>query len=168
MTKFVSLILQNGGASTTVSTVAAGTDQILLDNSNGKSPIRLDKLLLQWSGYLSGSPTKPHGLSLIVHLTDKSGNSLTASITNNTTTIADYNTLLQKWKDNLFMTDHQMLGTGSDETNIFVSNMEADTRRILEPGQKLIFSVVAISTESVAVTPTGMADTMLWYSPAAE
>lgn len=137
----------------------------LLSN-NGKVPIRIDKLLSQISGYHSCAAVAVMGA--VIHLSDETGATFDDAITSGTTTYANLESLLNQWKDYIWLTDFEMIGTGSDETNIHVSELSADTRRLLMPGQSLNFSLLAspLSTETSKVM-TMILDAMFWYSASA-
>lgn len=142
-------------------------DVVLLDNT-GKTPIRVDKEMAQVSAYHSATNSAIL-FGSVVHSTDETGNAFTGSIVNGTTDLAALTALLEQWKDNIFMTDFQLIGTGADENVLYVSNLEADTRRILQPGQKLCVSIIAMpmSAETTKLA-WGLLDNILWYSPAAQ
>lgn len=136
-------------------------------NNSGQTAIRVDKMLSQFSGYHNA--VQPMVVGVMVHMTDETGAAFTDAIVNGTTTIAQLEVIMNQWKDLIWMTDLQVLGTGNDETNIFVSNLEAATRRLLNPGQKLLFTMLCIplATET-SKDINGFLDNIVWYSPAAQ
>lgn len=136
-------------------------------NNNGKTDLRVDKVMCQYSGYTStvGSTV----VACIIHLSDENGNYLSGSVSDGTTTDAALTTLLNQWKDNVFMTDFRLFGTGADEQFLNLITLEANTRRILKPGQKLGFTMLIqplAAETSKAIT--GFLDSIMWYSAAAQ
>lgn len=141
------------------------TDFELLSN-DGKTDIRLDKAMIQMSAYHNA--VAPIILAVVVHFTDETGVSMAASITSGTTDDAALEVLLNQWKDNVFMTDFRLCGTGSDETIQPIVTLEADTRRILKPGQKMEVTVLSqpLAAETTKST-VAYIDSIIWYSAAA-
>lgn len=156
----------NIGTNNTVYKV--GTPVELCSNT-GKTPIRIDKEMCQVSCYHTG--TGPVLMGVVVHMSDETGATFdgASAISEGVTTIDALQGLMNQWKDNVFMTDFQLVGTGYDESLIWVTNLEADTRRILNPSQKLYVSVFAIpmTTES-SKQACAIIDNIVWYSPAAQ
>lgn len=150
----------------TAATWYKNTDITLVNNS-GQTPIRLDKVMIQLSGYTTF--TGPGMIGVLVHITDETGASMTASVTEGTTNDAALTTLMNQWKDNIFMTDFRLIGSGYDESLLPVISLEADTRRILKPGQQLRLSILAepLSTETTKAIIT-VYDSIIWYSAAAQ
>lgn len=150
----------------TVNTWYAATVVTLLENT-GKTDIRVDKLMLQLSGYSSCVAATTIGA--VVHLSDENGNYLSSSVSDGSTNDAALTALLNQWKDNVFMTDFRVMGTGSDENFMSAINLEANTRRILKPGQKIGFSLLVqpMGAETSKAVTT-MIDSILWYSAAAQ
>lgn len=135
-------------------------------NNNGKSDIRLDKAMMQVSQFHTGTASMV--MCTLVHLSDETGATLTASITAGTTDDAALETLLNQWKDNVFMTDFRYCGTGADEVVFPVVALEADTRRLLKPGQTLNVLHLARPTTTETTKSAGFyLDSMVWYSAAA-
>lgn len=166
MTKVFKVMQQTSGNLGTAMTWYKQTDIELLNNTS-QSPIRVDKCMVQLSAYTDAA--QPAVLMFLVHLTDETGASLTGSVSNGVTTDTNMTTLLNQWKDLVFMTDVRIIGVGNDETNVFVGNLEADTRRILQPGQKLIVTILCepIATETNKHVIAYL-DSIVWYSPAAQ
>lgn len=136
-------------------------------NNTGTTDIRLDKLLAQVS--LSGDLAGVCVVGAVIHMTDETGADMSSSITAGTTDDAALETLLNQWKDNVFITDFRLMGTGSDEMLCPVIELSADTRRILKPGQKLYFILLCepAGTETTK-TMKYFLDSFLWYSAAAQ
>lgn len=132
-------------------------------NNTGKVPIRVDKVLSQISGYHNGAG--PMMIGTIVLLSDETGGTPDADITSGTTTLAQLEAILQVWRDYIWMSDFRVLGTGQDETQVFVSELSADTRRILNPGQKLsvLCVVMPMSAETTKYAYL-LFDGAYWYS----
>lgn len=152
------------GMSTANAIYKATTIELLLNN--GKTPIRIDKILSQISGYQSGTGVMMMGA--VIHLSDETGATFDDAITSGITTLSQLETLLNQWKDYVWLTDFELLGTGTDETNIHVSELSADTRRLLQPGQSLnctILGMPLVSESSKSITM--VLDAMFWYSPSA-
>lgn len=142
-----------------------GTTIELLSNT-GKTPIRVDKLLSQISGYHSG--VNPVIFGAVIHLSDETGATFDDAITSGTTTTAGLETILNQWKELIWLTDFEVLGTGSDEVNIHVSELSADTRRLLNPGQSLNFTLLAQpTTTETSKYISMMLDAIMWYSAGA-
>ncbi len=134
--------------------------------NNGKTPIRIDKMMSQISGYHTG--VAPAVLGAVVHLSDETGATFDDAITSGTTDTAALETLLNQWKDYVWMTDFEILGTGQDEVNIHVTELSADTRRLLQPGQSLNCTILALSyAGETSKTMRMLLDAMFWYSPSA-
>lgn len=149
----------------TANTIYKSTTLELLANT-GKTPIRIDKILSQVSAYHTGTATMAFGA--VVHLSDETGATFDDGITSGTTTLAALETLLNQWKDYIWLTDFEILGTGQDEVNIHVSELSADTRRLLQPGQTLNFTMLALmSSTETSKSLTSLFDGMFWYSPSA-
>lgn len=143
-----------------------GSSIELLSN-DGKTPIRLDKVMLQVSTY--HTCTAVACIGCLVHITDETGASLMTSVTAGITDDASLEVLLNQWKDNVFMTDFRLVGTGNDESVIPVWPMEADTRRLLMPGQKLYASFLIMPTGAETTKSAIMYfDSIIWYSAAAQ
>lgn len=149
----------------TAGTIYKSTTLELLANT-GKTPIRVDKVLSQISGHQDGS--YPMMLGAVVHISDETGATFDDAITSGTTTIAQLETILNQWKELIWLTDFELLGTGFDETNIHVTEMSADTRRLLQPGQSLNFTLLSMprQTESSKQMKV-LVDAILWYSAGA-
>lgn len=142
------------------------TDEALLSNT-GQTPIRVDKILTQFSCYHSA--VAPIVMGVVVHMSDETDATFSDGIVAGTTGDAELEVLMNQWKDLIWMTDFEVIGTGTDEMQCHVSNLEAGTRRLLNPGQSLYITVLArpIATET-SKSLTGFIDNILWYSPAAQ
>lgn len=144
------------------------SSDVELLNNTGNTDIRVDKLMLQTSGYHTGA-VSAWVVAYIVHLTDETGATLSASVTSGTTDDAAMELLLNQWKDNVFMTDLRIMGMGMDENLIQVVSLEANTRRILKPGQKLyLTALVQPQGSETTKNFAGYFDSILWYSAAAQ
>lgn len=159
------LVTQNITSIGIVGTYYKGTTIELLANT-GKTPIRIDKLLSQVCCYHDG--TAPMVFGGVVHLSDETGATFDDAITSGTTNENTLETLLNQWKDYIWITDFKFVGTGSDENVIHEVELSADTRRLLQPGQSLNFTQLAYPTASEsAKTMRMLYDAMFWYSPGA-
>lgn len=145
------------------------TSDVVYINNTGQTDVRLDKLLLQVSVYNSFA-VGPGVCGVIVHITDEAGNSLNSSIVDGTTTDALLTALLNQWKDNVFMTDFRFMGLGSTtQDGMNVIPLEANTRRILKPGQKLCVMCLAQPLNAETTKSCNFyLDAMWWYSAAAQ
>lgn len=138
----------------------------LLENTS-QVPLRLDKVMVQWSGYHSCTNTAVVGI--VLSLSDMNGACFDDSITG--TSFSSLTSLLDDWRDFIWATDfrHMATGTGSSAAPPLVFQLEADTKRILQPGQKLFVSIlVANKTTEAAKSVVGTIDCIMWYSPAAQ
>lgn len=152
--------------SNTQNSLYFNSDTILVNNTS-TVPLRVDKLILQLSCYTGA--TLPVYYGAVVHITDKSGTSMTTNLSSGTSTLANLNTLMGKWRDNIFLTDFQIIGTGSDENQITLIELNADTQRKLQPNQKMLLTIFVVPlapTESK--TTNTLIDSIVWYSPAAQ
>lgn len=148
-----------------VDTVYKCTLVDLLTN-NGKVPIRIDKVLSQISGYTNAA--NPVMVGTIVLMSDETGGTPDADITSGTTTIDGLEDVLQIWRDYIWMSDFRVVGTSNDESVVYVSELSADTRRILNPGQKLsMLAVVLPMSAETSKYAYFIYDAAFWYSPAA-
>jgi len=164
----------NEAVVTTASTIGTSgkwykTADTVFVNNTGQTDVRVDKLMLQVSVYNSFA-ANIGVLGIVVHITDEAGNSLQASLQDGVTTDATLTALLNQWKDNVFMTDFRLMGTGqTTQDGMNVITMEANTRRILKPGQKM--SVCCMAQPMNAETTKSCLfylDSMVWYSAAAQ
>lgn len=135
----------------------------LVDNSTGKTPVRIDKVLAQLS--FMNYHTSPKVLAAFVELSDIQGNfGPQASMTD-----AEFTTMTEKWQDYLWMTDIRLVGTSQDEQLATTIEFAADTKRLLQPGQKLALVFGTFSSgDSSATSDLFVVDAMCWYSPAAQ
>lgn len=140
---------------------------LVIVNNTGQTDVRIDKLMIQASLYNSFTNIGVAGV--ICHITDENGNALSASIVAGTTTDSTLQTLLNQWKDNVFMTDFRFMGIGtSTQDGMPVVPLEANTRRILKPGQKLCLTFLAQPQGSETTKSASCYyDVMVWYSAAA-
>lgn len=102
-------------------------NQIVLVDNNGKSPIRVDKILCQLS--IVNGFTSPKVFAGIIHLSDATGAffyGLSGVMSDDNFTSA-----LVAWKENIWMTDIRLLGTSTDEQLTALMEFDADTKRIL-------------------------------------
>lgn len=139
---------------------------VVIVNNTGQTDVRIDKLMVQLSERIDFAN---YGIVLgLVHQSDENGNSLSASVTDGTTTDATLQALLNQWKDNVFMTDFRFVGTGVVGP-MNVVQLEANTRRILKPGQKLLLSIFGqpLGTETTKAVSCYY-DILVWYSAAAQ
>lgn len=140
---------------------------IELVNNTGQTDIRIDKVMVQ-VGHYNTMAAGPGVLGCLVHMTDETGADLSSSITAGTTDDAALEVLLNQWKDNVFMTDFRIVQSGFT-TNLPVVALEADTRRILKPGQKM-YVIVLFEPLNAETTKSSISfiDSMVWYSAAAQ
>lgn len=150
----------------TVNNWKANTKLEILNNS-GVTPIRIDKLLLGFSGWQTHSI--PVYAGVLVHLSDTNGNTLVDTVDGTgADTTADLNTLMEKWKDYIWMTDFRAIGTGYDESVLIQYDLEAATKRVLLPGQKMYVSILWMAgTDNSAQNMNYLLDYALWYQQAA-
>lgn len=153
----------------TVTTNATGNlyekaTTIPLIANTGSTPIRIDKIMVQVSWYHAAAGACKCGS--VVSLTDAAGANFDDSIsaTNN----ASMETLLNKWKDNIWLEDFRYVGTSVDESLITTVEMEAATRRIVSPSQSLELSIIASNIASTSISVYALIDVIVWYSPAAQ
>lgn len=136
-------------------------------NNTGNTEIRVDKAMIQAS--CNHNCVAQAVIGFLVHFTDETGAALTASITNGTTDDAALETLLNQWKDNVFMTDFRWVGTGVVGPLMPIISLEANTKRILKPGQKMLLSMI-VQPGGAETTKYAYAfiDSITWYSAAAQ
>lgn len=144
-----------------------GSNIELLSNT-GQTDIRLDKVMVQVSHY-NTCAVQPGVVGCLVHMTDETGADLASSITAGTTDDAALETLLNQWKDNVFMTDFRIAQMGNAGSALPLIDLAADTRRLLKPGQKLYVIVLfqPLGTETTKAS-ISYVDSIIWYSAAAQ
>jgi hypothetical protein len=161
--------IENVGISGTIGTVNTWYKSTTCDllNNTGKTPIRIDKVLAQVSGYHTCAVGSGIFMA-VLHISDETGACFDADVTAGTTTLGGLEDVLQAWRDYIWITDMQVMGTGSDETNVKTVQISADTRRVLNPGQKLSFTslFMPLSGETTK-SLIAMLDANFWYSAAA-
>lgn len=162
--------IENVGIFGTIGTVNTWYKSTVCDllNNTGKIPIRVDKVLAQVSGYHSCA-VSPGIYMAILHCSDETGATLDADITAGTTTLGGLEDVLQAWRDYVWITDMQIMGMGNDETNVKTVEISADTRRILNPGQKLSFTSLFMPLGAeTSKSLIAMLDANFWYFSAAQ
>lgn len=166
MTKKVAVENMNFSGTATTSRWDKGTDTVVLNNS-GTSPIRVDKFMLGISTF--NSDVSDTYIGVIVQLSDSNGNCMTDQIAGGAgDTNAALNTLMEKWKDYVWMTDFRAVASGVTQIPM-VFDLEANTKRLLEPGQKLVITVLWLSgNDTSAKTLNTMQDYAVWYQAAAQ
>lgn len=166
MTKKIGIYNALVGGTSTLNNWKSGTKYEILNN-NGSLPLRIDKFmagLSLWHGHSTASY-----VGVIIHLSDTNGNTFADTIDGTgADTTNDVNTLMEKWKDYIWMTDFRGVGSGLDENLLTAFDFDAGTKRILEPGQKLYVSVMWMSgSDNSAQNLTYLIDYALWYQQAA-
>lgn len=143
-------------------------NRIVLVDNTGKTPIRIDKVLAQLS-YINGF-TSPKVFAAIVHLSDVQGNYFDVSVgSGGVMTDAQFETALGVWKEQIWMTDIRMSGTSTDEQVGNLVEFAADTKRLLQPGQKLALTYGSYgSADSSATNDQYVVDAQVWYNPASQ
>jgi hypothetical protein len=166
MTKKIGVAQFGFGGTATVNNWKASTKQELLNNS-GPLPLRVDKLMMGVTCVHTHSNEAYVGC--IVHLSDTNGNTVVDTIDGSgADATSDLNTLLEKWKDYVWMTDFRLIGTGVAGL-ITNYDMEANTKRILEPNQKLYCSMVWMAGQDTSAKMLStMLDYGLWYQQASQ
>jgi len=138
----------------------------LLENTS-QLPLRIDKVMVQWSG--SHACTATAVVGVVISLSDMNGLCFDDSISGDSFT--DLTSTLDDWRDFIWSTDfrHMATGTGSSAAPPVAMQLEAATKRILAPGQKLFVSLLVTNkTTEAAKSVIGTLDCIVWYSPAAQ
>jgi len=137
-----------------------------LMNNNSTLAVRIDKAMIG-CGYFHNHTTAAY-VGVIVHLTDTNGNSVIDTFDGGSGDLtADLNTMLEKWKDYVWATDFRPCGTGSVNPLVQV-DFDMATKRLLEPGQKLLVDVIWMSgSDSTGKVLSYLVDFNLWYQQAA-
>lgn len=159
----ISQTLANGTA--TVNAWKKGTTVELMNN-NGTLPVRIDKAMIGVGYYHNHTTTGFVGC--VVHLTDTNGNSVIDTFDGGAgDATADLNTMLEKWKDYVWATDFRPCGPGTTNPLVQV-DFDMATKRLLEPGQKLMVDVIWMSgTDSSGKVLSYLVDYNLWYQQSA-
>lgn len=156
-----------------ISTVLAGTattgswkaQQHEILNNNGVLPVRIDKMMMGAGYYHDAAQVCMVGV--IIHLTDTNGNSFLDTFDGGSgDATSDLNTLMEKWKDYIWATDFRPCAVGST----IVNNVDMDmaTKRILEPGQKLLASIAWMSGSATGSNYLRyLLDYNIWHQQAA-
>jgi hypothetical protein len=166
MTKKLGIATMSVTGTSTLSNWKAATKQEILNN-NGTVPIRIDKFMAGVTAVHSYGSFCYVGV--MVHLSDTNGNTVLDTVDGTGADLtSDLNTLMEKWKDYIWMTDFRLVGSGSDENILTSIELDAGTKRLLEPGQKLYVSLLWMCTaDNSAANVSSLLDYALWFQQGA-
>lgn len=167
MTKKLAIALVLTGGTATANNWKASAKQEIVANT-GTVPVRIDKFLAGVTALHNfGSAAY---LGTAVHLSDTNGNTFLDTVDGSgADTTTDLNTLMEKWKDYIWMTDFRVIGSGEDENSLTSFDLDAATKRVLEPGQKMYVSFLWMAgTDNSAATMRNLLDYAVWYQAAAQ
>jgi len=139
--------------------------RIVLLTNNTNQDVRIDKLMMTVSAFGNNTATGGwQGLHTMVHMSDSLGNYIDS--TNWAYTTAQMETQCQQNKEKIWMNDCRIIGQGgSSQQLVTYFELEANTSRLLAPGQSLAISFANCqNTGTLANGPTVLIDLMFWYS----
>lgn len=143
----------------------ANTKLELLNNS-GVTPIRVDKMMMGVSYY--HNHTSAQYVGVIIHTSDTNGNTFVDTIDGTSDATSDVQTLMEKWKDYIWMSDFRVAGFGDDGCDTSNVDLEAGTKRVLQPGQKMYVSLLVMAgSDTTGKVLSYLVDASLWYQQAA-